>query len=227
MTFWSSPSTKPGSWRPCSECLAGQPPAHRAAGPRRTPKPAPRPDRRLGLHRVVRADAAHPRHHRLGRAVDGHRLHHRRKRHRQGTVRAGRPRQFQPRHRALHRAELRRDPAGPAGIRGLRPYEGQLHRRDFRQAGRGGGSGWRHAVSGRDLRNGPGAADQAPALPANLDRPAGGRHQAAQGQRPHRLRHQPRPAGGRAPRRVSAKTCTTGCSSCRSTCRPCATAARM
>ena len=31
----------------------------------------------------------HPRHHRFGRALDGHGVHHRRKRHGQGTLRAG------------------------------------------------------------------------------------------------------------------------------------------
>ncbi|MEZ5796927.1 MAG: sigma-54 dependent transcriptional regulator [Paracoccaceae bacterium] len=47
----------------------------------------------------------------------------------------------------------------------------------------------------------------------------------AQGGYPHHLRHQPRPHGLRPPRPCSARICITGSTWCRSTCRPCASAA--
>ena len=123
---------------------------------------------------------------------------------------------------ALRAAQLRRHPARPARIGGLRPPQGRLHRRALRQARRGGGGGRRHALPRRDLRDGPVAADQAAALPADLDDPAGRRD-------PRRCRStcasSARPTATR-PRRCapggSARTSTTGCTSCRSTCRRCA-----
>ena len=230
MIFWSSPSTKAGfsaRSRTRSPNAAPGPAPRSPLRPARTRQPrCPRRDRGRRLHRLVRPDGADPRHHRLGRPVDGDRLHHRRKRHRERALRAGRPRRFRPRHRPLHRAELRRDPAGPAGIRGLRPHEGQLHRRDFRQARGRRRRRRRHAVPGRDLRDGPGPADQASAVPPDLDRPARRRDPAEEGERPHRLRHQPRPASMPSAAASSARTSTTASSWCRSTCPPCATAGR-
>ena len=79
----------------------------------------------------------------------------------------------------------------------------------------------RHALSRRDLRDGPVAADQAAALPADLDDPAGRRGAADPGRRAHRLRHQPRPGRGGARAAASARTSTTACTWCRSTCRRC------
>jgi two-component system, repressor protein LuxO len=102
-TSWSSPSTRAASCRPCRTRWPRPAPATplRPSGPSAPVGDAQgrcRPGGgRLGLHRVVRADEAHPRHHRLGRPLDGHRLHHRRKRHRQRALRACRPRQFRPR----------------------------------------------------------------------------------------------------------------------------------
>ena len=104
---------------------------------------------------------------------------------------------------AIHQQSIRRDgpfvpstappSRGPSGIRGLRPSQGLVHGRHRRQARGGGGGGRRHAVPGRDLRDGSCAADEAAPLPADLDDPARWRRRAAQGRCPHRLRDEPRP----------------------------------
>ncbi len=137
-----------------------------------------------------------PRH----RPLHRHRLHHRRERHRQGGLRPRHPCRLHPRGKALRAAELRRHPARPARIRGLRPPEGRVHRRALGQAGCGGVGQRRNALSRRDLRDGSQPADQAPALPADLDHPARRRRPPHPGRRAHRLRHQPRPGRGGPPR---------------------------
>ena len=78
----------------------------------------------------------------------------------------------------------------------------------------------RHAVPRRDRRDPGRDAGEAAARAAGARVRARGRHQDHQGRRAAGGRDQPRPAAGDRRRRRSARTCTTGSTSCRSTCPP-------
>ncbi len=97
---------------------------------------------------------------------------HRRVRHRQGSAGALRAREVEPRPRAVHLGQLRRDPRAPARIRAVRPREGLVHRRDRAPHRQVRGSDRRHAAARRDLRDGRAAAGEAAARhPGARDRP--------------------------------------------------------
>ena len=118
------------------------------------------------------------------------------------------------------------DPARSDRVRAVRPREGRLHRREHPQfrpfrAGRG-----RHAVSRRDRRHADGGADPAAARAAAGRVHDGRRAHRDQDRRAHRRGHQqgsahPDPAGA-----VSARTCSSASTWCRSACRRCASASR-
>ncbi len=69
--------------------------------------------------------------------------------------------------------ELRRDPDRADGKRAVRPQEGQLHRRDRRQAGPDPVRRGRHAVPGRDRRPAAAHAGEAAARHPGKERAAG------------------------------------------------------
>ena len=154
--------------------------------------------------------------HRQRRVQPGDRVHHRRERHRQGSLRA----------EAIHRQSPRRDSPFVAINCGAIPKElmeseifghvkgaftGAVADREGAAARANGGTLFLDEICEMDA----GAADQAAALPPDRHLPAGRRHQARQGRRADPLRHQPRPAGARSRPAGSARTCTTGCTSSR------------
>ena len=122
------------------------------------------------------------------------------------------------------RGQLRRDLAAPDRERDLRPREGQLHRRRppaprlLRARQR------RHAVPRRDHRDAARPAGQAAARARDRHLHAGRLDAGAGDRRAHHRRDQPRP--GRRGRATAscARTCSTGSTCSRSTCRRCASA---
>ena len=150
--------------------------------------------------------------------------HPRRDGHRQGADRRRDPPQLAARRAQLREGELRGAAGEPARVGAVRPREGRVHRR--RQAAhrplRAGRR--RHAVPRRDRRHEPEHAGEDPARAAGARVRAPRRHAHAAGRRAADRRDQPRPAGDGRERASSARTCTTGSTSCRSRCRRCASA---
>ena len=144
--------------------------------------------------------------------------------HRQGAGGADHPPAQPARAAAVRADQLRGHSRDAARERDLRPREGRLHRRlrsarGLLRAGRS-----RHAVPRRDRRDDAGHAGEAAARAAGAQVPAPRRPPRAVGGRAGDRRHQRRPARRGEERASCARTCTTGSTSSRSSCRRCASA---
>ncbi len=120
-----------------------------------------------------RRDAGGDPHRGAGGAVEEHRAHHRRDRHRQGDGGARDPLPQRAARDAADQGELRRDPRNAARIGAVRPRPRRLHRRDDEQEGQVRARRRRHDLPRRDRHDEPGAAGEAAA------RAAGARVRAA------------------------------------------------
>ena len=110
--------------------------------------------------------------------------------------------------RPADRRRLRRRAAQPVRVGAVRPRARRLHRRRSRARGRVRGGRRRHAVSRRDRRAAAAAAAEAAARAGGA---RGAPHRlgaGAEGERPRRRGHQPRPARGGEPRQLSGRTST-------------------
>ncbi len=196
---------------------------------RRHRRPAPdrghAPGRRLRrLHRRIRRDARPLRSDRPRRALEGAGVHHRRERHRQGSLRAGAARALELRQGTVHRAELRRHPARADGERNLRPREGRLYRRrtttapappSSRMAARCSSTKSARWISACRPSS---CASSRPAPCGASATPRSARWTCASSAPPTAIRRR------RWPKAASARTCFTGCMYCRCNCRRCANA---
>ena len=156
-----------------------------------------------------------------------HRADRGRDRHRQGAGGARHPRGQPAPRRAVRGGQLRGAVRGRPRERAVRPPARRVHRRGRRPQGALRGGRRRHALPRRDRR------ETTPALQAKLLRVAAGGRDPARRRQPLRSRStsasSPPPTATstrRSRRAASARTCSTGCTSSRSTCRRCASAAR-
>ena len=120
---------------------------------------------------------------------------------------------------AVHPGQLRRPAREPRRERAVRPPQGGLHRRRHAPQGALRGRQRRHAVPRRGRRAGQERPGQAAAVPRVGRDPPGRRERPVPRRRPRPLRDQPRPPRDDRGRRSSARTCSSGSTRSRSTCR--------
>ena len=211
----------------CSRRSTSPPPARSRRGGERGAAPRGEGAADLAPDRLgKRGDRAGARADRTGRADARHGAAARRDRNRQGSDGAGDSRPEPAPSAADDPRQLRRD--SDALI------ESELFGREKRRVHRRAVAADRpvrsrqpvHALPRRDRRPADGSPGQAAARAAGAGDRAPGQHPADQGRRPHHRGHQPQPRRRRFATRRSARICSTGSTSSRSSCRRCANGPR-
>ena len=146
--------------------------------------------------------------------------------HRQGDGGQGDSRQLASPRPPVRGAQLRGRSRDAARVRAVRPPPRGVHRRGFEQEGAHRDCRGRHHLPRRDRGNESDDAGEAVARAPGTALPPAGRHRRGAGRHPRSWWPRTRTCRGWWPMGVSGRTCTTGSTSSRCSCPPCASDAR-